>query len=571
MYNIKGLIVLLFLTILISCDNDDQIAIVENAAVVSNEATYIPNDGEMILGKKFENPYEIKNMQEALKILKKKNKDAIDFMISPNYVYVRFLPKDLSEYNKINGDQRMDVFEYPLDYEIIKEGSFYKDKSLGDSEFGYIYAAVPFNMEFDKKIKKEILAEMFLPDGNGREDEYFKTKQNKSEKEKSILEALENEALDIFGDEILGSKRNNKGAKVQGRYASGRIRVWDERLTYNESTGQYIPGSGQIPVPGCQVRANVGFTTKTTLTNLDGTFFINHFWSVNCIDMSIKWDRNDFDIRTGSYGQAITSNNNVCTAWNPDITESISPNHYIYAHVHRAAWYYYYNNIFNVPTPPTRTKFDLYGISNLVGEKMHLGAKEGGARSHYFQFNGNWLASQIKLNFDITTDSRHDARYIFNATIHELTHASHWDIGMNYPAYISNAGQAARLAESWADGVAWHSTQLVYGNVIDPRWNAQVDNANQMLSIPDITSTFNYYTPLFIDLMDNFNQGDPNLNPSSNKANLPIDIVSGYTMSQLQSFLNARPTNWYMYRDYLETNSTNVNESQAIQLFSIYD
>ena len=132
---------------------------------------------------------------------------------------------------------------------------------------------------------------------------------------------------------------------------------------------------------------------------------------------------------------------------------------------------------------------------------------------------------------------------------------------MTYSAYLTNAGQSARLAESWAQAVGWFITKQIYGptNLDDTYFDF---DSYQNLQITD----FGYYTPIFIDLTDNFNQ---NLFPNNNLA--PVDIANGYTLQQLQGFLIAIPTNWYMYRDYLENNSSNPTETSAVQMFSDYD
>lgn len=51
----------------------------------------------------------------------------------------------------------------------------------------------------------------------------------------------------------------------------------------------------------------------------------------------------------------------------------------------------------------------------------------------------------------------------------------------------------------------------------------------------------------------------------------PNDQASGYTITELQSFLIANPGNWYNLRTYLQNNSNNPTEAAALQLFSDYD
>jgi hypothetical protein len=488
--------------------------------------------------------------------------------IEANYKYVRFLPSSKDEYDEINGNPEMDVFEYPLDRKIIKKGNFYREESLKKSEFGWIYAAVPINMKLNQHIKTEEIDLLFLPEGNGKEDVFSRELETSKKEKKAIYKEIEKESFTLVGDSKYGNPKSNKKAKVQDWYVTGRIRVEDERLSYNESTNTYVQNTaGWVPVPGCLVRGNRYFTTKSAITKDDGTFRIEHGWPNNSgVDMDIKWDRGEFDIRTGNYGQAITSNQNIYTQWFPNITKAISPNHYIYAHVHRAAVkYFYHPTIYGLVRPSDRTWFT---GANLAGQKLHLGSGQGTNASHYFQFNQIWLASQVRLIFDFNNTGI-DARSIYGTTIHELAHAAHWKIGMTYLAYCSNAVQAGRMAESWAEAVGWFVTRDVYGtNELSPWLDF---DSNQLMSLAAMNQAGNclanqdpWYTPLFIDLIDDYNQ-------VVQQSNRPNDEASGYLISDLQNYLINRPTNWYMYRDWLANNSQNLTEPAAVQLFADYD
>jgi hypothetical protein len=170
----------------------------------------------------------------------------------------------------------------------------------------------------------------------------------------------------------------------------------------------------------------------------------------------------------------------------------------------------------------------------------------------------------------------HDGRGIFATTIHELAHAAHWRIGMTYTAYSTNVGQAGRLAESWATMVGWYITRDTYqapliqnGQFWQP-WMEKDDEQLRALanmSGGNVISNDPWYTPLFVDLIDDYNQ-------VVNGAGRPVDVVSGYQINYLQNVLIQRPTNWYMYRDHVQSNppqNTIVNQAAGIQLFSDYD
>jgi hypothetical protein len=559
----KKLLLICLTLFLFQCEKDNLKSI-QNVNIVEDELTKNSrlqvnkdSDAFLELGEKIINPYSIPNMEKALQSMKDKKKDIKDFKIKENYLYVRILPENEEEFNIVNTDKEIDLYEYPLDYKIKKQGNKYKDPTLKNSNYTWLYCAVPITKVFDKRLKLEVLEKLFLPFGNGKDDEFGINLKNSQKNNQAFLSALEDESLTLTGN---NSSVTQKNGKVSYWQPEGIIKVWDERLSYNFYTNTYIKGAagGFVPVPQCLVRANRLFSTYTELTDESGRYKFAHSFSNGSLNFSIKWERADFDIRSGTFGQAYYNGPSSAVGWNLDIQEVGTPDNYIYAHVHRAAWFYYYKNTFGILSPPNANFTGL-------GGKIHLGAKSGGSRSHYFAFNSTWLASDVKLNFNLTDD---DARAILGTTIHELAHAVHWSIGMSYSAYCSNAGQAGRLAESWAQAVGWHVTRQIYGIQLNP-WedfdSMQLTSLNTFAGqSANCASNSAWYTPLFIDLMDNYNQ-------VILLSNRPNDTVSGYTITELQNFLFAHPTNWYMYRDVLQNNSANPTETAAVQLFSDYD
>lgn len=498
-------------------------------------------DEQLILGAKLENPYSIKNMEKASKSLKDKGKDIKNIKIIHNYLYVRLLPKNESEFNKINADKSIEIFEYPLDYEIKKQGNKYKDPLLKESKYTWLYCAVPSNKVFDKEIKLEILEYLFLPFGNGKGNETEKL----SKEEKDDLKELEEESMILTRNNSL----NKKNGKTSDWYASGRITVWDD----------VINGGSLVGVEGCKVRANRWFTTKIGFTNGNGDFFVDHGWgNGNPVNYSIKWDRDGFDIRSGSYGQAYFNGPNQYGRWDLEIYEDGTPDNYIYAHVHRAAFIYYYNhNNWGLQSPPDDNYFSGLGVFNLIGHKLHIGASEGG-RSHYFDWNDNWFAAEVNVKISLQND---DSRAIFGTTIHEIAHASHWKLGFTTYHYAGSA-ESRKLAESWAQAVGWRITRDVYG----PN-NAFPWNDFDALQLNNLAANQNSaYTPVFIDMMDDFDQ-------SSQGFDRPNDIENRYNISQLEGFLQIEPTNWYGYRNLVQNSFPFPNETigDALWLFNNYD
>lgn len=504
------------------------------------------SDDEMVLGKKLEIPYKISNVEKSQSSLKTSSKEYKPIKIVENYYYVRLLPKNEEEHNLINSDSTINTFNHPLDYEVVKQGNKYKDPSLKESKYSYIYCVIPVDKKFNG-VKTDILERLYIPFGSGANDEFSK---KLAKQEDSNLKELEEEIL-----VSTGFITKNKKAKTNAWYPRGRIRV--------SSGGPFSSNASVfIPVEGCKVRSTKGLVvTHTTLTENDGTFFINEsYWNISNVNYDIKWERADFDIRSGTYGQAYFNGPHQSGDWNCDITSNGTYLNYLYAWAHKAAnRYYYHNNEYGILPPPGVNQVSaLWGfgiVRLLLPHRMHIGVSDSGNRSHYYDFNDNWLAAEIAVKMG-TNAATVD---IFATTIHELAHASHWSLGYNTADYSLNANHNRRLAESWAQAVGWFVTARYFG--LEPQnagANIITGESRQGFSLAQIQVSDFYYTPAFIDLIDNFNQGDPN------------DQANNYTLSELEATLAQCPKNWYAYRDKLAERTNNPSETQAIWIFNNY-
>lgn len=77
----------------------------------------IEPQGMIVLGKKLENPYSLKNMKKAYENLKNsgqlKSGSVEDFEITATHLYVRFLPEDTNDLNKLWADKSIELFDFP--------------------------------------------------------------------------------------------------------------------------------------------------------------------------------------------------------------------------------------------------------------------------------------------------------------------------------------------------------------------------------------------------------------------------------------------------------------------------
>lgn len=119
---------------------------------------------EMILGEKLNNPYSLSNMQVAYESLvrTKYGEDEEVEQLKANHLYVRFLPKDSTDVRLLQ-NLNLDLFDFPLDYDVLVYGDHYHDPSIPLSDFTWQYTVVKPDFSFPK-IQYEVLDECFIPD-----------------------------------------------------------------------------------------------------------------------------------------------------------------------------------------------------------------------------------------------------------------------------------------------------------------------------------------------------------------------------------------------------------------------
>ena len=125
-----------------------------------------PDDGlshEMIvLGKRLENPYTTENISAAIaSVYPGRAKVAV----APTHLYVRFLPVDQDDFELLSD---LDLSDYPLDYEILKDGDYYHDPGIDEDKATWQYAVVPEDYVFPD-VYYEIIDECCITENNAPE------------------------------------------------------------------------------------------------------------------------------------------------------------------------------------------------------------------------------------------------------------------------------------------------------------------------------------------------------------------------------------------------------------------
>ena len=473
-----------------SCQKDEAIKPQEEQL---NYLTASDMEGMTRLGKKLENPYAIENMRKALENLKASSPDGRingeDVEITTTHLYIRFKPKTEDELSILQKDSTLILYSYPLDYEIDQPGDFYHDPEVPVDQPTYQNCAVEADKKLPDGVKYELLAELFIPDEDSDEADESNGRFASAE----WVEALVDEALRITGNQEEEVVDNSHAKKSKWRPA-GRIRVWDDRI--NDWSG----------VEGIQVRARRWFTTYDGMTNGNGNYTCDGKFK-RPANYSIKWQRHHYSIRSGSIGQAKMDGPKKKGNWNVDIQDNDIQQ--FYAFIHLGAHHYYYGNILGLKRPP---------LNSSLKPQMKIGGfDKDGTASHNDDRRYLGIRNQVRM-YRRENNSIIGCERIYNTALHELAHASHWELRKGD---WDNGRTEDKLQESWAMGVAWSLTRLRY-----PTHNWWANSSFRWMREEGEGD----YTPLFIDLIDSDNQG-------LNDISRPFDRVSGYTIAQVEDVI----------------------------------
>jgi len=450
-------------------------------------------DGEIIVGEKLENPYSLKNMQRAYESLKSNLGLKSAEILEPTHYYVRFLPNDTSEYNALKADTTLMLFSYPLDCEI-SEGEFFHDPSLPNEQITWQYTKVPISYVFGN-VRYEILEELYIP----IETEDAGLKSASAINWYDLLD----ESMRITGnlDKEIKIQSETGGTQLKGLLPSkwnpsATIKVWDDVM------------GKSIPLVGAKVRARHLLHWDTEITNNAGYAKLESFrYSVN---YSIVWERAHWDIRDGWFIQAYYNGPNSKKGhWDLDITGGKSIK---YATIHRAAHRHVYGDNLGMLRP----------VNPLVSVHKICYIDDKGTGDYWANVGGGILPDIRIYGKDSYTGKDKTTDVIFRTTCHELGHAVQC-INMGNIQFW----QVSKIIyESWADAVEWALTLKEYEELGVKIPSYIINNMNKQMSWP-YANDDNAYSPMFIDLVDDYNQKNVYGN------NYPDDKVTGYTMANL--------------------------------------
>lgn len=536
------LVAFLFISIsLLSCQNE-QVDVKPPADVPTNVTFDKKNVTK--LGEKLDNPYSVVNMKKALANLQSTGRNINNINVEATHLYIKFSPKNEDELSILQSDKDLILYTYPLDVEILKGGDYYHDPEVPEGQPTYQYCAVKVNQKLPKGIEYQVLEELFIPDEDKSEETSIINGRTISNAD---AEALITEALKITDnldeDDAMPNARRRKWTPA------GYIKLYDTQI------GDYVG------VEGIEVRARRWFTTRKGTTTVNGHFSCNGRFR-RPANYSLKWEQYHFSVRSGNFGQAKYDGPKQKGDWNLNLGNSgssVNDSQQYYATIFQAAYDYYYKDRFGLVSPPR---------NSTLKPQIKIAAKLDSDKSSHaamYARTGGILPSIYIRSWERPSD------WVYGTTIHELTHAAHWD--MNRPAFRKlvqdaynlnldfNSGkkqQAEAVIESWPTGVEWVFTNHRYRNRFgDSTYN--YDEGRQYFTI----NQKKVYTSLVIDLIDTENQRYTYGNGSSL---YPQDRVEGYTILQIQEALRGAES-WNAWRDNLKEKYNNSTEIYVDELF----
>ena len=516
---------------------------------------------QTVLGKELKNPYSVENMQKAYDNLQSSFRKAgmrvtEEVQLERTHLYVRFLPKDSAEYDQLMANTNLDFYDYPLTFEIAEMGEQYHDPDIPEDRPTYQYTVVNAGYEFGTDVAYEVLSDLYLPKEDTTQDYYYEWTAEDTDEyisngrlnaDISFNNLLENEALRITDNLEKESPSSNPNAKTNFWKRSskwrpaGRIRMWDDALDQ------------WVGIEGVEVRARRWFWTKKGKTNSEGRYSCDGRFR-NKANYSLKWERYDFSIRA-SYKvktllgdvyysrQAEIDGPKKRGDWNKDISDGTKDS--FHAILFRAAYHYYYQNILGLRRPPQNS---LLKAQMKIAARYETNYDYNGSHAKDLRLFG--IFSRIKIY-----NPQRDHDDIYATTIHELAHASHWQLRKN--KWFDET--ELKVKESWACGTQWALTRLEYPDYRG-RPAGPSDYTNVVVDMVDARAA--------IDSTDYINGGFDNQNVGQER--LERDDVTGYSMRQIEDVLEYT-SSWEEWESNIKNNYENDTEENLEALFDYWD
>lgn len=581
---LRTLLLIFSLTIVFqSCVKDDDF--VKGIETDNNLTEKTPFSGKLL-----QNPYEISNIKKAYqKVIKQMadgnmtsgkgfslsaKGDSSD--IAPNYIYVRFDPKNAKQEQRLKEKKRFTVIDYPLEYENPED--YRRNSNRKENEIPSYWTSVPIDKKMPKNIPYVILQEMYIPEKDPKYNNtkgQGKTNRGKVNDEIDFMNHLLEEAYvstdnaDLLPEAVNEPKTEScetcfLGINLRAKWnPSGRIQIWDDEVGSSTSTirtncrtvrvpdystcgtGGACPtyrnetrcdtetrttNGSYVPLVGAQVLVRDTWTLGNAITDNNGNY---RFSSVRAkVRYLIQWERYQYSVRDdGGIFQAEDKGPKYYKkAWNHQISGGREKYR---GEIHKAAHNYYYGGLSGLQRPP----------NNFTNRQTKIRARErccDGVNEFYLPYltGGIWPTITIK-EYGATS------KEVFGTTTHEIAHSTHAARSpINFP--IANK----RHRESYAQFIELILTNQYYRNLVgDSSWEYQSNYQTRTIAGNRV------YTTFFVDLWDDYNQ-----RVEEGSSSLPNDKVKNYTFRQIEEAIFKRTDFSGVVRELQKLNNPTENE-----------
>lgn len=561
------------------------------------------SDGQIVLGKKLENPYSVENMKKAYTSLMEKKKNSKkqylgkvltdETQIEVTDYYVKFLVENDVQKSLLVADS-LNLSVIPLDVEVEEEGDYYVDESTPVEEAEWLYTSVPKDYNFHPEITYKIIEELFLFEEPETDEETEGiTISGKGNIATNFLLDLEDEALQLTNNWEAPEKGTGLLARSRAT-PKGWIRV------INTETGE---AEG---VEGVKVVTRRWFKWGRAYTTSNGYYRINKSYRRD-VNYKIHFEnKSGFKIwqsivnihhatyRMGKHskrGRDITFNtNSVGWSWSTVNNATLQ--------------YFRYCDQFGIGRPHNNLRIVASrgeGSSSAPMLRRTLGhikvaqaltflttvATKGSAA--YF-----WIAVRFVLpDIIIRANSGNGTQGVYSTTFHELAHASHykkvgnaywgryidkiianWFEDKNRP-YGNGTGkdhELIALGEAWGFHMGYFLTIQRFGATNEVLNLNAFDNFDP-LDRPEVRASGRYgntnnigwrgWMPggIIHDLIDE---------PRDIVRAGFVDNVNGYTLKNIYDALDADVATPQQFRDRLLRENGNRDEADVRELFEAY-
>lgn len=429
-----------------SCQKDDALnslnVIKADGSENGEDEVY---DGLTVLGAQEANPYSSQNMRYAYNALVTAGElqpNAIQ--LGTTHLYIRALPNNKEDLDAILNCNDLDLFDYPLDYEIVAQGTYYHDPSVPDSEYTYIYTVIPIGYQFPTAF--EVLDSCIIP-------------LDIHNPNYDILSQIEKKSCELFQedeDELSGNQSGQQ--RCESHNPSGTISVYNTDINDIEGIRDIKVTMRNVVKVSSRYTDDNGYYASETNFWRKKIHYALHFKNANGVQI-----RSNVACLIPAYYNKGKCNSNGITfalyrnsvAWKWATTNNAEK--------------FYYTTIcsdFNITLPASDLRIwvtpllSIFSSSSGSAPMLHR-IKIESALSDTIENSCQTRNTANNLLPDIiilrtAQDSTHD----FQSTVwHELAHASHYE--QAHAEYWNN----------FVNGIIWNQLLLgnCYGNGTHPR------------------------------------------------------------------------------------------------------